>query len=41
MEVIAIYFENHTKPINKLCAYNAKLLIIKAVGASYRWDLKG
>jgi uracil DNA glycosylase len=31
-EVIAVYSENHTKPINILCGQNAKLLIIKASG---------
>jgi hypothetical protein len=29
-EIIAIYSENHTKPINTFCGQNAKLLNVKA-----------
>jgi hypothetical protein len=32
MEVISVYTENHTKPINTLCGQNAELLIIKVGG---------
>jgi hypothetical protein len=28
-EIIAFYFENHTKPINILCGQNADLLNVK------------
>jgi hypothetical protein len=27
-EIIDVYSENHTKPLNTLCGQNAKLLII-------------
>jgi hypothetical protein len=41
-EIIAVYFENHTKPINKFRGQNAELFIIKAGGAfSYHWAFKG
>jgi hypothetical protein len=41
-EVIAVYSENHTKPINTLCGQNVELLFIKAGGTySYHWVLKG
>jgi hypothetical protein len=40
-EVIAVYSDSHTKPINTLCGQNAELLIIKAGGTySYHWTLK-
>jgi hypothetical protein len=39
-EIIAVYSENYTKPINRL--QNAELLIVKASGKySYHWALKG
>jgi lipoate-protein ligase B len=31
-EIIAVYTENHTKHINKLCGKNAELLNVKAGG---------
>jgi hypothetical protein len=31
-EIITVYFENHTKPINKFCGQNAELIIAKAGG---------
>jgi hypothetical protein len=31
-EIIAAYFENHTKPMNTFCEQNAELLIVKAIG---------
>jgi hypothetical protein len=34
MEAIAVYSENHEKPINSLCGQNAELLIVKK-GGSY------
>jgi hypothetical protein len=41
-EIITVYSENHTKPINKHFGQNAELLILKAGGAhSYHWILKG
>jgi hypothetical protein len=41
-EIIAVYTENHKKPIITLCGQNAELLIIKAGGRySYHWALKG
>jgi hypothetical protein len=41
-EVIAVYSEDHTKPINTLCGQNAELLTVKIGGIySYRWVLKG
>jgi hypothetical protein len=37
-EIIAVYSENHTKPINTLCGQNAELLDVKTGGAySYHW----
>jgi hypothetical protein len=40
-EIIAIYSENHTKPIYTLCGQNAELLILKVGGTySYHWALK-
>jgi hypothetical protein len=30
-EIIAVYFENHTKQINTLCGQNEELLIVKVV----------
>jgi hypothetical protein len=40
-EIIAVYSENHMKPINTLCGKNAELLTVKAGGAySYRWALQ-
>jgi hypothetical protein len=42
VEIIAVYTENHTKPINTPCGQNAELLIVKAGGTySYHWALKG
>jgi hypothetical protein len=43
---IAVYFENHTKPINRrtLCGKNEELFIVKAGGTGtyiYHWALKG
>jgi hypothetical protein len=32
-EIIAVHFENHTKPINTLCGHDAELLNDKAGGA--------
>jgi hypothetical protein len=37
MEIIAVYFENHTKPINILCEQNADLLNVK-VGGTYNYQ---
>jgi hypothetical protein len=34
-EIIAVYSENHTKPINTLCGQNADLLIIKSGGTHH------
>jgi uncharacterized protein YktB (UPF0637 family) len=31
-EIIAVYTENYTEPINTLCGQNAELLIVKAGG---------
>jgi hypothetical protein len=31
-EIISVYTYNHMKPINRLCGYNAGLLIVKAGG---------
>jgi hypothetical protein len=40
-ELTAVYSENHTKPINKLCGQSAKLLIVKVGGTyTYHWALK-
>jgi hypothetical protein len=40
-EIIAVYSENHTKPINTLCGQNIELLNLKVHGAhSYRWAWK-
>jgi hypothetical protein len=36
-EIIAVYSENHTKPINTLCGQNAELCIIK-VGDAYDYQ---
>jgi hypothetical protein len=36
MEIIAIYFENHMKPLNVLCGQNADLFIAGA-GAMYSY----
>jgi hypothetical protein len=39
-EIIAVYTENHTKPINILCGQNAEELIIKTGGThGYHWAL--
>jgi hypothetical protein len=41
-EIIAVYAENHTKPINTLRGIDEELLIIKASGTySYHCALKG
>jgi hypothetical protein len=29
-EIIAVYYENHRKPINTLCGQNVELFIVKA-----------
>jgi hypothetical protein len=40
-EIIAVYSENHTKHINRLCGQNVEILIVKEVGTcSYHWTLK-
>jgi hypothetical protein len=42
-EIIAVYYENHTKHINTLCVQNAELLIVQAGGVGlcgYHWVLK-
>jgi hypothetical protein len=39
-EIIAVYSENHTRPINTLCGQNAELLIVKPGTSSYHWVLK-
>jgi hypothetical protein len=40
-EIIAVYSENHMKPINTLCGQNEELLVVKAGGAyNYHWFLK-
>jgi hypothetical protein len=31
-ELIAVYCENHMKPMNTLCAHNEELLIVRAGG---------
>jgi hypothetical protein len=37
-EVITVYSEDHTKPINTLCRQNEELLIIEAGDTySYHW----
>jgi hypothetical protein len=33
-EIIALYSENHMKPVSTLCGQNAELLIVKA-GSTY------
>jgi hypothetical protein len=41
-KIIAVYLENHMKPINMLCGGNTELLIIKAGGTyCYHRALKG
>jgi hypothetical protein len=41
-EIIAVYSENHTKPINTLCGQNLKLLVVEARGTFiYHSDSKG
>jgi hypothetical protein len=41
-EIIAVYSENHTKPINTICVQNAMLLVAKAGGNfSYQWVVNG
>jgi hypothetical protein len=39
-EMIAVYFENHTKPINTLCGQNVELLIVKAGGTTWLCRVK-
>jgi hypothetical protein len=40
-EIIDVYSENHTKPINTLCEQNAELWSVKTGGTySYHWALK-
>jgi hypothetical protein len=39
-EVIAVFSDNHMKPINTLSGRNAELLAVKASGtSSYHWTL--
>jgi hypothetical protein len=41
-KIIAVYSENHMKPINTLCGQNTELLIIKVTSThTYHWALKG
>jgi hypothetical protein len=41
-EVISVYSENNTKPINTLSWQNAKLLIAKVDGTyNYHWASQG
>jgi hypothetical protein len=41
-EIIAVYSENHIKPMNALSGKNVELLNIKEGGTySYHWALKG
>jgi hypothetical protein len=40
-EIIAVYSENHTKPINALCGQNAELLSIIRVGDIYSYHCAG
>jgi uncharacterized protein YktB (UPF0637 family) len=41
-EIIAVYSENHTKPIKTLRGHNAELVTAKACGIStYHWLWKG
>jgi hypothetical protein len=41
-EIIAVYSENYTKPINTLRGQNAEVLIVQADGTySYQWAVKG
>jgi hypothetical protein len=41
-KIIAVYTENHTKPVSTLCGQNADLLIVKAGDISRNdWVLKG
>jgi hypothetical protein len=41
-EIIAVYYENQTNPINILCGQNTELLIVEAGGTySYHRNLKG
>jgi hypothetical protein len=40
-EIIAVYSDNHTNPMNILCGQNAQLFDIKVDGMySYHWALK-
>jgi hypothetical protein len=41
-KIIAVYSEDHTKPINTLSGQNAELLMVKGGDTySYHWILKG
>jgi hypothetical protein len=41
-EIITVYCENRTKPINMFCGHYAELLTVKAGGTyTYHWDFKG
>jgi hypothetical protein len=41
-EIIAVYSENYTEPVSKLCGQNSELLIVKVGGAySYHKVSKG
>jgi hypothetical protein len=40
-EIVAVYSETYTKPINTLCGYNVDLLTLKVCDTySYHWALK-
>jgi hypothetical protein len=36
-EIIDVYSDNHTEPINTLCGQSAELLIVK-VGGTYKYQ---
>lgn len=41
-KIIAVYYDNPTKPIYTLCGHKAELLAINAGGTySYLWAVKG
>jgi hypothetical protein len=41
IEIIAVYCENHMKPVNTRFRQNAELLIVKTGGTYiYQWTLK-
>jgi hypothetical protein len=40
-EIINVFSEDHTKPINTFCGQSAEVLIVKTGGTySYHWALK-